>query len=209
MVWCEVLNADGHTSSWASATRALWLCIIGEAEVVQELPGHSIRTVRESFPTPVRIRLIKWRKLGPNYYKPAPLTQRNLFLRDGYRCAYCGRHVSDLRRSESPTRDHLVPLSAGGKDEWRNVVLACSKCNHHKDNRSLTEFARVLQDEITQAERTLAKTRNEKSRNGLEQRLAYLATCINACKNLEANRPIAPTVSDMMGLRRRKHAQAL
>jgi hypothetical protein len=33
------------------------------------------------------------------------------------------------------TRDHVKPLSQGGKDVWTNVVTACRRCNNHKGGR--------------------------------------------------------------------------
>ena len=36
---------------------------------------------------------------------------------------------------EALTRDHLIPLSRGGTNDWTNVVAACSPCNTRKGNR--------------------------------------------------------------------------
>ena len=60
-----------------------------------------------------------------------PLVNRELFRRDAYLCMYCGNHFagSDL------TRDHVLPLSKGGKDIWSNVVTACKRCNSKKGGR--------------------------------------------------------------------------
>ena len=61
-----------------------------------------------------------------------PLTNRELFLRDAHMCMYCGHqlHESEL------TRDHVTPMSRGGKDRWSNVVTACRSCNTRKGNRN-------------------------------------------------------------------------
>ena len=61
-----------------------------------------------------------------------PLTNRELFLRDANLCMYCG----NKHRPVSLTRDHVVPLSKGGKDLWSNVVTACRNCNIRKGNRT-------------------------------------------------------------------------
>ncbi len=64
---------------------------------------------------------------------PAPnLTNTTLFARDHHLCMYCGKECS---RAEL-TRDHVVPLSRNGKDEWENVVSACMACNLRKSDRS-------------------------------------------------------------------------
>ena len=60
-----------------------------------------------------------------------PLSNRELFLRDGHLCLYCGKQF--LPRML--TRDHVLPLSQGGQDCWSNVVSACKPCNHAKGAR--------------------------------------------------------------------------
>lgn len=64
-----------------------------------------------------------------------PLTNQALFGRDRNLCLYCGK---DYRDGEL-TRDHVIPVSRGGVDEWENVVAACRRCNHFKGNRLLEE----------------------------------------------------------------------
>lgn len=64
-----------------------------------------------------------------------PLNNRELFLRDGHLCMYCGNAFSDGQL----TRDHVRPLSRGGRDRWTNVVAACKYCNTRKGNRSPEE----------------------------------------------------------------------
>ena len=46
--------------------------------------------------------------------------------------AYCGQRfmLRDL------SRDHVVPVSRGGRDVWTNSVTACRRCNTKKANRS-------------------------------------------------------------------------
>lgn len=68
------------------------------------------------------------------------LTNQGLFARDRYLCLYCGR----LFAAASLTRDHVVPKSRGGGDEWENVVASCKRCNHRKGNRLPHECAMEL-----------------------------------------------------------------
>lgn len=64
---------------------------------------------------------------------PTPaLTNAALFARDSYLCLYCGRHC----HRPQLTRDHVVPVSKGGRDAWENVVAACFHCNSRKGNRT-------------------------------------------------------------------------
>lgn len=67
--------------------------------------------------------------------KAPSFTRYNVFLRDGFRCQYCGQrfHASEL------TFDHLHPRSKGGKTNWENIVSACMKCNLKKADKSLKE----------------------------------------------------------------------
>ena len=63
------------------------------------------------------------------------LTNRYLFRRDNQLCLYCGNRF----RSGQLTRDHIIPRSRGGKNEWTNVATACSRCNHQKGARTPEE----------------------------------------------------------------------
>ncbi|MGD8783977.1 MAG: HNH endonuclease [Thioalkalispiraceae bacterium] len=63
-----------------------------------------------------------------------PLTNRELFRRDDHVCLYCGRDYT--KQITELTRDHVIPISRGGKDLWSNVVTACRRCNTHKGGRS-------------------------------------------------------------------------
>jgi len=64
-------------------------------------------------------------------YTP-PLSNRTLFHRDDHMCMYCGGRFSPRHLS----RDHVRPLSLGGRDVWRNVVTACVRCNNFKAGRT-------------------------------------------------------------------------
>lgn len=69
-----------------------------------------------------------------------PLSNRELFLRDAHMCLYCGKSFPESLL----TRDHLRPLSRGGKDAWKNVVTACRSCNHAKGARTPEEAGMCL-----------------------------------------------------------------
>ncbi|WP_257388684.1 HNH endonuclease [Tahibacter caeni] len=69
----------------------------------------------------------------PGSYEPAPaLTNTALFARDRHLCLYCGQHF----HKNQLTRDHVLPLSKKGLDEWENVVSACLSCNVRKGSRT-------------------------------------------------------------------------
>jgi 5-methylcytosine-specific restriction endonuclease McrA len=73
-----------------------------------------------------RIKLLR----GPDY--TPPLNNFALFRRDACLCMYCGDRFPPLQLS----RDHVTPLSLGGRDVWTNVITACRRCNHHKAGRT-------------------------------------------------------------------------
>jgi 5-methylcytosine-specific restriction endonuclease McrA len=64
-------------------------------------------------------------------YTP-PLNNHTLFRRDADLCLYCGERFDVVELS----RDHVTPLSRGGRDAWTNVVTACRRCNNHKAGRT-------------------------------------------------------------------------
>lgn len=76
---------------------------------------------------------IKGRALRPGtLLQVPPLNNRELFTRDRHMCAYCGTRLSGSQL----TRDHVMPVSQGGRDIWMNVVTACRPCNQRKSGRT-------------------------------------------------------------------------
>jgi 5-methylcytosine-specific restriction endonuclease McrA len=112
--------------------RALRLVIDGKAEIVEADPERVVRSERLTLPRPAVIRLTRFIHVPRRFRRQ--VTNTFLFARDRYRCQYCGRMQLELKPRESLTRDHLVPLSRGGTNEWTNVVTACSPCNTRKAN---------------------------------------------------------------------------
>ena len=68
------------------------------------------------------------------------LTNAALFARDQHLCLYCGRHF----HRQSLTRDHVLPISRGGRDIWENVVTACFACNSRKGGRTPAQASMPL-----------------------------------------------------------------
>ncbi len=78
-------------------------------------------------------------KISNTDYTP-PLTNTTLFKRDASTCLYCGDKFS----LKSLSRDHIIPLSKGGKDTWMNTVTSCRRCNNHKGNKTLEQSGLTL-----------------------------------------------------------------
>lgn len=63
------------------------------------------------------------------------LTRKNLMLRDGQQCQYCGTRPA-LRELNV---DHVMPRSRGGGESWENLVVSCRHCNLKKGRRTPEE----------------------------------------------------------------------
>lgn len=128
-----VLNADFRPLSyfplsllsWQDAVSAVLsdrMSVVAEYEVVARSPSTEIR-----LPSVVALRR----------YQPAPqrvaFTRFNVFLRDRFRCQYCGGRFA----AAELTFDHVRPRCRGGVTAWENIVAACSPCNQAKDKFSV------------------------------------------------------------------------
>ena len=138
IVGCLALNASFEPLTMVPLRRALRLVIDGKAEIVEADRDLVVRSERLTFPRPAVIRLRRFVHVPRRFRKQ--VTNTFLFARDRYRCQYCGRTAADLRPRESLTRDHLIPLSRGGSNDWTNVVTACGPCNTRKANHLPAEI---------------------------------------------------------------------
>jgi hypothetical protein len=103
--------------------------------------GTSRLTGERSSITAHSIIAIRGRALAARGFNQVPpLNNRELFRRDRHTCGYCGHEYGYFRL----TRDHITPLSRGGRDTWMNVVTACRHCNGHKRNRMPQECGMEL-----------------------------------------------------------------
>lgn len=63
---------------------------------------------------------------------------RTLIERDGNRCFYCATSFDEVK----PTKEHLVPRTAGGPDHLSNLFLSCEPCNQEVGHASAPEKIR-------------------------------------------------------------------
>ena len=131
---CLALNASFEPLTMVPMRRALRLVIEGKAEIVEADGLDLVRSARLALPKPVIIRLVKFIHVPRRFRRQ--VTNTFLFARDSYRCQYCHRGHVELKPRECLTRDHLIPISRGGGNEWTNVVTACSVCNNRKGDKS-------------------------------------------------------------------------
>jgi 5-methylcytosine-specific restriction endonuclease McrA len=139
---CLALNASFEPLTIVSVRRALRLVLDRKAEILEVDETRVFRSERREMPCPVVIRLVRYVHVPRKFRRQ--VTNTFLFARDGYSCQYCGRHRRELRGREFLTRDHVVPLSRGGGNDWGNVVAACSPCNNRKGNRLPREVGMKL-----------------------------------------------------------------
>lgn len=134
---CLTLNASFEPLTLVPVRRALRLVIDGKAEIVESDGDRVIRSAYVTVPRPSVIRLRRFVHVPRKFRRQ--VTNTFLFARDRYQCQFCGRSEIHLGYRECFTRDHLVPLSRGGSNDWTNVVTACSTCNTRKGNRLVSE----------------------------------------------------------------------
>ena len=139
------LNQAGQPIEWLDWQQAVCLfarelVVWTMGDVVKRVTGgHSRltgRTSRIELPSIVASGGEQLARPRNNY----PLNNPALFARDGYLCMYCARPFAAAQL----TRDHIVPTSRGGYDQWENVVAACRRCNQHKADRLLEEIGMQL-----------------------------------------------------------------
>lgn len=134
-----VLNADFRPLShfplsvwpWQEAVKAIFrdsVVVVSEYERVVRSPSQEIK-----LPSVLALK-----EYVPSDRVPA-FTRFNVFLRDGWRCQYCG----DQFRTNELTFDHVIPRSHGGRTSWTNIVTACQECNTKKGNQTLRECGMV------------------------------------------------------------------
>ena len=127
------LNASYEPLRIVSAKKALTLVCKGVALVevptsIQVHPGiflPSVIRLRTYRHVPIRLQVV---------------SRRNIILRDGSRCQYCGQRFESCEL----TLDHIVPRSRGGRNSWDNLVAACKRDNHRKADRTPEEAGMVL-----------------------------------------------------------------
>jgi 5-methylcytosine-specific restriction endonuclease McrA len=143
---CLALNASYEPLVMLPVQRAVRLVLEGRAELVEAHGTRVIRSAGRELPYPQVIRLVRY------VYVPRRMrrgvTNTILFARDGYTCAYCGRHRDRLRAREHLTRDHVLPqcrfTRRGDANTWDNCVTACSSCNNRKADRTPAEAGMTL-----------------------------------------------------------------
>lgn len=130
-----MLNASYEALRIVTLKKALTLLTKGVATV--EVPTDILIHRGLGIYAPSVIRLRTYRHVP---IRMQVVSRKNIFLRDGERCMYCGERF----RPQELTLDHIVPRSRGGKNSWDNLVACCAKDNHRKGDRLLEEAGMQL-----------------------------------------------------------------
>lgn len=126
---CLILNADGiPLSTWPisliPAQEAIHALYRDRLTVIENWPDLYFHSPSTTIPVP-KVAIL--REYAPISAKPK-FCRRSIFLRDAYRCQYCGAEFPP----QELTFDHLRPRSKGGTTTWENVLTACISCNAKK-----------------------------------------------------------------------------
>jgi 5-methylcytosine-specific restriction endonuclease McrA len=92
---------------------------------------------------PEKVHLAKLRRraaeVNADNRRITPTDWLRLCIRFDHCCAYCGA-------AKPLTRDHVIPLSRGGRNAIGNILPACGSCNYSKGAKLLIEWrARRMQ----------------------------------------------------------------
>ena len=128
---CLLLNSDASPVSMLPLSAISWqdaikYIVLDKVSVLEWHEDWIVRSANWSTPVPAIIML-------KEYYKKkgyVRFSKYNVFLRDEFRCQYCGDHVE----KRAATLDHVLPVSHGGRTTWENCTTACAKCNSSKGN---------------------------------------------------------------------------
>ena len=128
---CIVLNGDFTFLSIVDWKKALTLLLKGKTEVLK-YSDIEIKNCNGCVITklPLVMKLLKVVRMI--YRNRVPFSKKNVFIRDGYKCVYCGC-------KDNLTVDHVIPSARGGKTCFENCVCACLPCNNKKRNRTPSE----------------------------------------------------------------------
>lgn len=122
---------------WTDVARALdvaWVAHDFESwsQLAAEDGATSLGTSRGPIRIPRVVQLVHFDRMPRSTIR---LTRRNIFLRDGHTCQYCGRRAT----TRELNLDHVHPRSRGGPMSWENVVCSCRPCNLRKGGRTPAE----------------------------------------------------------------------
>lgn len=113
------------TINWREAVKLMYLDQIDVIEWYEDWFVHS-PSVTLQVPSVI---------VSKTYVKTSrsiKFNKTNLCIRDDYRCQYCAQEFD----TKQLTMDHVLPKSLGGKTNFTNIVMACTRCNTLKGHKT-------------------------------------------------------------------------
>ena len=132
---CVLLNGDYTFLGLVDWKKAIGLMFAEKVRVLK-FSDRVIRGVSRTFRAPAVAVLVK--VVRSVYRGRVPFSRRNVLIRDGSACAYCGSQAKPI------TMDHVIPRSRGGKTDFDNCVACCRTCNLKKGALLPREAGMVL-----------------------------------------------------------------
>lgn len=128
-----ILNLDGMPLSivpisalnWQESVTLEWL---DRVDVLDSYDDWIVRSPSIEMNVPSVMMLHKYVKVA----RVIKFSRFNVFLRDEFRCQYCGWNGAD--KPFELTLDHVIPRHHGGTTRWDNVVASCQDCNLRKSH---------------------------------------------------------------------------
>jgi len=127
-----LLNADAQPISYLPLSTVQWKEAIrymyhDKCSVLEWYDDWLVRSPTWETRVPAVIMLKEYVKKKTQ----VRFSKYNVYLRDQYTCLYCDEQLI----TSQLTLDHVIPLSRGGKTNFKNIVTACHSCNGRKGNR--------------------------------------------------------------------------
>jgi len=127
-----VLDVSYQTCDIVSWQRAVCMVMFDKVDVVSYYDGPWALSAEDAYYVPAVVRSRSYSRHQSHTTSLISLHRRNIFIRDGFKCQYCGK-------GEHLTVDHVQPVSKGGAWSWENLTTACATCNNKKGDKSLAQ----------------------------------------------------------------------
>lgn len=152
-----LLNADYSPMKLVPWEHAVEMVLEGKVITVESYEGEYVRSERLAVPWPAVVALKRYKTVKSR----VKFSARNVVLRDGGVCSYCGirPRTSDGRIDRTMlTFDHVIPRAQNDNGAvylpwskkwvnvtcWENATTACRRCNMQKGARSPQQAGMTL-----------------------------------------------------------------
>ena len=150
---CLVLNSSFEFLEVSSWFDAICLLIEGKATSLADY-NDVVHSQYETWKVPSVMLMKYYVKTKKRKNTFGVVNKRNLLVRDGFKCQYCGIKLS----MRNGTIDHVIPRRGnhgGGSHSLDNTVASCKVCNNMKGDTPLAEFEKKTGMKLTTIPRQL------------------------------------------------------